>query len=138
MLLMASADFKDFLFNRFLEWEKNQPGQRSSFSAFSRWLSDNSFNVVIQQQLLSYWIKGSYQPSDEKYLFVLAEKLGLEVYDALGKSRPNPYLYRIRQVFDNIPPDKQQSLAEQAEKFEIENERNKMGHAPKRKKAHSN
>lgn len=117
--------FKDYLFDFFVAWEKKQPKKRSSYTAFARWLSDNSYAVLIKQQMVSDWIHGKYKADDERYLLVLAEKVGDEIYEVLNKQRPNPFLQRIIKRFPNIPPDKQRQLAEDSERFEAENARSK-------------
>jgi len=134
MQVMTPQPFKEFLFEYFIEWEKRQPNRRSSFSAFARWLSENSYNVTIKQQLLSDWIKGRYKPEDEKYLLVLAEKIGEKIYDVLGLPRPNPYLQRINQLFENLPEERQRQLAEAAERYETENAKQNLQTASKRRK----
>jgi len=112
--------FKDFFFQQFSDWEKSQPGKRSTFTAFADYLSHNSLNLVIRQQYVSGWIKGDFEPS-EKYAPALAEKLGNEVYEILEFKPPNPLLLAINSRWEHIPPDKQQKLAELAEQFEVKN-----------------
>lgn len=113
--------FKEYLFEFFIEWEKKQPKRRSSYSAFARWLSDNSYRVVIKQQTVSEWINGKYKPDDEEYLLVLAEKIGDVIYDVLNKKRPNPFLLAITTRWDRISDEHQRRLAEQAEQYEAQN-----------------
>ncbi|HKI53566.1 MAG TPA: hypothetical protein VJ987_05540 [Anaerolineales bacterium] len=129
------TDFKDYLFEFFVEWEKEQPNRRSSYTAFARWLSENSYNVEIKQQLLSDWIKGRYKPSDEKYLLVLEEKIGKDIYSILDVDRPNPYLQKLNQIFPNLSPEHQQKLAEDAERYEVEQHANAKKISRKRKTA---
>lgn len=119
-LIMQKKPFKDRLFEAFLEWEKTQPKKRSSFSAFARWLSDNSSNIVIRQQNIDSWINGS-TPKDFKYISVLVEKLGDWVLESLDIPAPNPYLQRIINVFENISPEHQRKLSDDAELYKVEN-----------------
>jgi hypothetical protein len=116
---MTTRQFKDFLFDYFIEWEKEQPKRRSTFTAFARWLSHNSYNIVIKQQLVDDWIKGRYKPKGEQYLLVLEEKIGKEIYDYLDVERPNPYLQKINQLFERLSPEHQRKLAEDAERYEV-------------------
>lgn len=132
MCMMTTRQFKDFLFDYFIEWEKQQPKRRSTYTAFAKWLSDNSLNVTIKQQLLSDWIKGRYKPNEEKYLLVLEEKIGKQIYNVLDVPRPNPYLQKINQLFERLSPEHQQQLAEQAERYETKNVNPKTT-SPKRK-----
>jgi hypothetical protein len=39
----------------------------------------------------------------------------------LELSRPDPYLQKINELWDRIPPEKQQKLAEDAERYELTN-----------------
>lgn len=138
MLVMTPQLFKDFLFDYFIEWEKQQPKKRSSYSAFSRWLSDNSYKTVIKQQLVSDWINGRYKPEDEKYLLVLAEKIGNEIYEVLGVEPPNPYLQKINSLFQYLSPKHQQQLADEAERYEAENHAKDRATASKQRKTTKN
>ncbi len=112
--------FKEFLFNYFIDWEKNQPGKRSTFTAFARWLSDNSFHVTIKQQLVSDWIKGKYEPGDEKYQVVLAEKLGEQIYEILHIPPVNLLRIYVLRNWDKAPLKIQQELAKTISKHTTE------------------
>jgi transcriptional regulator with XRE-family HTH domain len=118
--------FSEFLEQQYLAWQ-NKIGKRKTIEEFA-------FYIGVSRPLLNMWLNGDRKPGKEN-VRLLADTFGLEVYDVLGVDRPNKFLYRINQVFDNIPPDKQQQLAEQAERFETENERNKISRLPKAKKA---
>lgn len=117
---MIHLPFKDYLYEKFLEWEKLQPKRRSSLSAFARWLSDNSFDIEIKQQVLDSWVNGVI-PKDEKYVVVLAEKIGDEIYELLDRKRPNPYLQIVNRVFEHLPVEVQKRFSEEAEKYEAKN-----------------
>lgn len=126
--------FKTYIFEYFIEWEKQQPNRRSSYSAFARWLSENSYNVPIKQQMVSDWIKGKYKPEDEQYLLILEEKIGKEIYAVLNKKRPNPLLIALNNRWERIPPDKQQKLLELSEQFEIKNDEQRLQDTSKQRK----
>ena len=117
---MNQKPFKDYLYEKFIEWEKLQTKRRSSFSAFARWLSDNSFEVEIYQQVLDSWMNGVI-PKDEKYIAVLSEKIGDEIYDVLNRKRPNPYLQNLSRVWDFLPEEIQKRLSEEAVKYKTKN-----------------
>lgn len=131
---MTTRQFKDLLFDFFVGWEKEQPGKRSSYTAFARWLSDNSYNVSLKQQLISDWIKGRYKPNEEKYLLVLEEKIGKEIYEFLDVPRPNPYLQKINQLFERISEAHQRKLAEDAEQYVVNNNAERVQRASKKRK----
>jgi hypothetical protein len=125
--------FKDFLFDFFIEWEKRQPGRRSTYTAFANWLSDNSMGVEIKQQNVDSWMKGTI-PKDHKFVMVLAEKLGDEIYELLNFKKPNPYLQRVNRVWEFIPEAIQKRIAEDAEKYEETNELSRVSTAHQRRK----
>jgi hypothetical protein len=116
---MSKMLFKDYLYEKFLEWEKNQQKRRSSISAFARWLSENSSNTEIKQQNVDSWINGVI-PKDYKYVVALAEKLGNEIYDILEIDRPNIlHLYASRN-WEKLPPKIQLELSKIIAKYSTE------------------
>jgi len=119
MIAMAKLEFREYIFDRFIEWEKEQPGRRSSVSAFARWLSQNSFDVVIKQQLVSDWIKGRFKPSDDRFVLVLAEKLGDEIFNILERQRPDPDLHYITAHWLGISPEERRAIREIGKVFEF-------------------
>jgi hypothetical protein len=102
-------DFQEFLFAKFLEWERLQPKRRSSYSAFARYLSDNSLNITVSQALIEGWVNNRFKPGP-KYAPVLAEKLGPEVYDYLDIPKPDPLLIYIQSNWANLSPELQQNI----------------------------
>lgn len=125
---MIEMTFPEFLTRKFLEWQNNI-GERKT-------IEDFAIYIGVSRPLLTMWMNGDRTPGTENRKH-LAEIFGVEVYDVLGKPRPNLFLYRINKVFDNIPPEKQQQLAENAEQYEIENEQNRLSKVPKRRKISS-
>ena len=117
---MNQIPFKDYLFQKFEEWEKTQSKRRSSFSAYARWLSDNSMEIEVKQQVLDSWMNG-VTPKDYKYLLVLAEKIGDEIYHVLGYKSPNPYFQKLSHVWDFLPEEIQKRLSEEAVKYKTKN-----------------
>jgi len=135
---MPTLTFKDYFFEKFQEWEKQQPGRRSTYTAFALWLSDNSLGIELKQQLVNDWIRGKYKPSGDKYLLVLEEKLGQEIYEVLNVKPPDPFLQSINSRWDRIPSDKQQKLAKDAERYEAEARKNGSKNISKQRKPASN
>lgn len=125
--------FKDFLFDYFIEWEKTQPNRRSTYTAFANWLSDNSMGVEIKQQNVDSWMKGTV-PKDHKFVMVLAEKIGDEIYGLLNLKKPNPYLLRVNRVWEFLPEVIQKQIAEDAEKYEKTNELSRVSKTYQRRK----
>jgi hypothetical protein len=115
---MTKKEFKDWIFDKFIEWEKEQHSRRSSFSAFARWLSDNSINVEIKQQLLNDWINGRYKPKENKYLLVLEEKIGEDVYEILETEQPDPTPIIIETQWEKFPEKIRHAIREEVAKYE--------------------
>ena len=134
---MPTLAFKDYFFEKFQEWEKQQPGRRSTYTAFALWLSANSLGIELKQQLVNDWIRGKYKPSGDKYLLVLEEKLGKEIYEVLDVKPPDPFLQSINSRWARIPADKQQQLAKDAERYEAEALKNGSKSPHKQRKTQS-
>ncbi len=96
------ATIKDWLNQKFVEWEKSQ-GHKQSYYAFARYLE-------VSQSGLGQWMIGSGVPSGDDLLNI-ANKLGAEVYDILGLPRPNAEVQRLTVSFANLPADIRQRLA---------------------------
>lgn len=109
--------FKDFFLEFFRAWEDKQPNKRTTYTAFANWLSENSFGVTIKQQLVSYWMKGDYEPTDEKFIYALAEKLGEEVYEILQVKKPNILSLYTNRNFDKAPKKIQVEIVKTLSKY---------------------
>jgi len=96
------ATLKDWLNQKFVEWEKNQ-GHKQSYYAFARYLE-------VSQSALSQWMMGSSQPDGED-LPVIAKKLGPEIYEIMGLSRPGAEKQQQMVSAVHLPPDIRQHLA---------------------------
>jgi len=104
--------FPEHLEKKFLEWQSNQ-GKRKTIEEFAVYIG-------VSRPLLNMWMNGNRKPGKES-LKLLSQTLGNEVYDVLGYARPNPYLQKITQVFENLSPEHQRKLAEDAELYKVEN-----------------
>jgi len=120
---MPRHPFSILLERKFLEWQI-EIGQRKSQAEFSKLIG-------VSRAAFTMWLNGDHLP-DRESAGKLASYLGPEIYDALELPRPNPYLQQLSKMWENIPPDKQQLLVEQAERYEIKNERSKK--VPARRK----
>lgn len=105
--------FSALLERRFLEWQL-EIGERKSQADFAK-------VIGVSRASLTMWMNGNHFPEREN-VNKLAKVLGMEVYDTLGIPRPNAYLQKIIERFERIPPDKQQKLAEDAERYELNND----------------
>lgn len=112
--------FQEFFRQQFKAWEETQPNQRSNYTAFAVYLSNNSFGVEIKQQLVDLWIKGKNKPG-EKYAPVLAEFFGKQIYKMVDVDPSAEYALRIITALPDIPADRQRKLAEDAQQYKVEN-----------------
>lgn len=90
------ATVKDWLNQKFIEWEKAQ-GRSQSYYAFARYLE-------VSQSGLGQWMVGSGAPGGDDLLNI-AKKLGLEIYDVMGLPRPNAQVQRVTVSFASLPPE---------------------------------
>lgn len=95
------ATVKDWLNQKFVEWEKTQGGKQS-FYAFARYLE-------VSQSGLGQWMTGNGAPGGDDLLSI-ANKLGPEIYDVIGLPRPNEEAQRVTVSFASLPPDIRQKL----------------------------
>jgi hypothetical protein len=93
---------KDWLNQKFIEWEKMQ-SHKQSYYAFARYLE-------VSQSGLGQWMAGSGVPSGDD-LLNLARKLGPEVFDVMGLPRPNAEAQRLTVSFASLPPDMRDNLS---------------------------
>ena len=114
--------FPQFLDRKFLEFQQGQGGRRTvaEFAAF----------IGVKQSTLSIWWNSGSEPSGES-VRLLAEKLGLEVYDVLELDRPDEDLYYIQQHWDDLTPELRRSLRVQAEKYRTKNDAARTQHKRK-------
>ena len=109
--------FPDWITQKFLDWQSNQ-GKRKTIDDFAAYIG-------VSRPLLNQWMNGNIPRPGRENISRLAEIFGLELYDVLEIPRPNIYLQRVTKVFENIPPEKQQKLAEDAERYEVKDARSK-------------
>lgn len=107
--------FASWLEKTFLKWQAEN-GKRASLLEFADYIG-------YSRPLISMWLAGKRLPGEDG-IKRLAELFGEEVYDALDLPRPNPYLQKISQIFERLSPEHQQKLAEDAERYQQNNEAN--------------
>lgn len=112
MNILTGMSFPQFLERKFLEWQTRE-GERKTVGEFAKYLG-------FAQSTISMWWTGKNTPTDETILRRLADRLGLEVYDALGLDRPDEDLLWFMNNWDLLPRHVRQSmksLREQAEQY---------------------
>lgn len=113
---MLTMTFPDYLERKFLEWQQQQ-GKRKTIADFANYLG-------VSQAVVSFWLNGSRKPNLSS-IQLLAKTFDIEVYDALGLPRPNENLSYLERIWDELKPEHQRSLREQAEKYVMKNDRDK-------------
>jgi transcriptional regulator with XRE-family HTH domain len=104
--------FSALIERKFLEWQLSQQGRRTQ-AEFATYLG-------VKRTSLTMWMNGDHLPEGDN-VHKLAIVLGPEVYEVLDQEPPNPYLYKITKVFPRLSPEHQQRLAEDAERYEANN-----------------
>lgn len=119
------SSFSKLLLKYFLNWQAEQE-KRASLDDFASLLG-------YSRPTISMWLNGTRTPGLDA-IDHLASIIGVEVYDSLGMARPDPRLQTINKIWERIPPDKQQKLAEDAERYQGEALKNGSENASKHRK----
>jgi len=119
-------NFPEWINKKFVLWQAER-GERKTIQEFAAFLG-------ISRPLLNMWMNANRKPGTEN-IKILEEIFGLEVYDALGLPRPNPYLQRVNRLWEFLPEAIQKKIAEEAEKYEATNEAQRVEKVDKRRKA---
>jgi hypothetical protein len=104
---MTKKDFKVWFEKAYIEWRNNQEDRKANISRFSEWLR-------IPVASVSQYLNGYAIPEGEN-LFRIATKLGFEVYDLLGYSRPDRALKEWQALYDITPPADREELLRMAQ-----------------------
>jgi len=86
----------DFLTRKYLEYQLAQ-GKKVYAREFAAWLG-------VPPTSYSNWVNAGFTPSG-RHIDLLADKLGYEVYDILGRARPG-----ARIMLDPLPKELQDAL----------------------------
>lgn len=126
MCRISVVTFSEYLESQYLEWQRAQ-GKRKTIEDFAAWIG-------VSRPLLNMWMNGNRKPGKES-LKLLSGIFGNEVYDVLGYPRPNPYLQKINQLFENLSEEQQRRLAEEADQYLIKNDIERVQKSSKKRKA---
>lgn len=121
---MARHPFSTLLERKYLEWQI-KVGRRSQ-QEFADYLG-------VKRASVTMWLNGDHLP-ERANIDKVANILGPEVYDAFDLPRPNPYLQEINQLFPNLSPEHQRKLADDARRYELNNNAENTKAASKRRK----
>ncbi len=125
-LLQNMQTLPEFLTQSYLNWQAEQ-GEIKTLEEYAEYLD-------VNRSLLSFWMNGKRVPNNDACEKISA-KLGNDIYDILGKPRPNPYLQIVNRVFEHLPIEMQKRFSEEAGKYETENISDRVSKASKRRKA---
>ena len=89
---------------KFLDWQSEQ-GKKKTIASFGEYCGG------ISQSYMSRYLSGSMKPDNEN-LQKIGEVLGYEIYDLLGRSRPDQHVTRIVNWFTGLSEGKQLSTSE--------------------------
>jgi hypothetical protein len=104
---MTKTDFANWLDNKFLDWQRRQGGSRTA-SEFAEWLGFG--NTTVNQ-----WLNGKREP-ERGNVYLLALKLGLEIYDVLGMPRPDEGLYQVDVHWHMLKDDEKAAVRKTVER----------------------
>ena len=97
----AIMNLKEWLLEEYRKWER-KTGRRQSMTAFARFLG-------VKQPTLNRWMIGDNLP-DGNNIRKLAEKLGPEIYDIMGLTRPDDRLREIQNIYNETPAENKDEL----------------------------
>jgi len=103
----------DYLTQTFLEWQAAE-GQRKT-------LEDFAIYIGVSRPIVSFWMNGKRTPNIE-HCEKISLRFGNEIYDVLGIARPDIYLQRINRIWNELSPEIQKRIADEAEGYRIQNE----------------
>ena len=129
---MAEKEVITLIEEALIAWRTNQTRARGSVS-----LNKFAEDIGASRSLVSMWLLGERPVTltyRRKIAKPIADLVGPDAYKILDVTPPNPYLQKINKLFENLSPDHQRKLAEDAERYET----NKLSKAPKRRKTSAN
>jgi transcriptional regulator with XRE-family HTH domain len=98
-----------FLNMEYLKWQQKEGGRRT--------IQDFADYLDVDRPTLSIWMNGKRVP-DDRNLEKLAFRLGLEIYDILGRDRPDPRLIYITRNWSKISEEGKESISKEAAKYD--------------------
>lgn len=98
-------DFPKFLEMKFVDWQKAEGGRKTLYE-FAQYLG-------ISQVTLSSWMNKTRSPNKENAV-TLSAILGMEVFDILEISRPDPDLIYIQRNWGQLTDETRKALRDMA------------------------
>jgi transcriptional regulator with XRE-family HTH domain len=113
-LMTSKGVVGEWLEHQFLDWQRKE-GERRTVEEFATWLG-------VSRGTFNKWLNGDRKPDGES-IAILAEKLGVEIYDVLDVPRPDPELQAIIRNWARIPAEKRRRLHDDAGRYATEGEK---------------
>lgn len=104
---------KRLMNKRYLEWQQKLQ-ERKTITEFAEYLG-------FPQSTVSFWMNGARPIRKKEDIEQLALVIGFEIYDALGKERPDLDLHYIQANWEALDPNAKRILREQAERYAAQN-----------------
>jgi transcriptional regulator with XRE-family HTH domain len=99
---MKYPEFASWLTERYINWQCST-GKRQTITQFAEWTG-------IRKATMSQWLCGKSRPRPE-FAFLLAKKLGIDVYAQLGMEKPDQTLFDIMACWENMSDARRKELA---------------------------
>lgn len=116
---------KRLLNKKYLEWQQ-QIQERKTITEFAEYLG-------FPQSTVSFWMNAARLVKKREDIEQLASMIGFEIYDVLGKERPDLDLHYIQANWELLDPHAKRILREQAERYAAQNKQ-KVEHATQRRR----
>lgn len=115
------TELSAWLHKKFLEWQTER-GESKDIQDFAAYIG-------VSSGAMSNWLNGRRVNMTLKMASRFAEKLGPEIYEVLGVRLPDtdPHYVRLKELYSQLPRDKQLALLEKAEAYTVEREGKKKG-----------
>ena len=123
ILKVSEKEIITLIENALIAWRTNQTRARGnvSLNKFAEYLG-------ASRSLVSMWLLGDRPVTLEyrqKIAKPIADLIGPDAYDILNVTPANPYLQKINKLFEQIPPEKQRKLLEDAERYTVNDKKKK-------------
>jgi transcriptional regulator with XRE-family HTH domain len=102
-------ELKAFLNMEYLKWQQKEGGRRT--------IQDFADYLDVDRPTLSVWMNGKRVP-DDRNVDKLAYRLGQDIYDVLGRDKPDPRLVYITHNWSEISEEGKEKISKEAAKYD--------------------
>lgn len=104
---------KRLMNKKYLEWQQKIQ-ERKTITEFAEHLG-------FPQSTVSFWMNGTRLVKKKEDIEQIASIIGFDIYDALGRERPDLDLHYIQANWELLDPHAKRVLREQAERYAAQN-----------------